>query len=597
MSGLPADLLSELHRILPRCGPFQSDEALEAVFIDQRINTWSNEVPQTTNRRERVTYLVEFLWEKYNEHGENGLLLFLRVLQDEATGDCVELLRELADRVAREVNNLNPPRETEQAIKLIEGLRAAICHKNWDRTKQILADLAVCDANNVVIAEAQEVGEKLVSIADLTANERIYEYIQDCVVEWPDECLAAYISARKKVLNKATNLTDSQKWEVKSSLNKALCILPVDRISSKRKGLVDQLSELERDDPTPIQRRNWPKTEEETLDLGSVATLPPLHRLPYVFSQSVIFYSPRKPISFWGKHPDFDKLMNTSQSTFIYGPRGCGRTTLAKGLEYYAGNDVIVCVYDTIRGSVEENLMRQLCDFVWEHPTRLIRLTAESLTLLADIVWHQYPDNASAIIEGHISAINDGSASWLSEASPEKKRLWQIMGLNQLRRLQKMKTNNAMDQIVTLPQVITCSQILGFNKILVVFDCNKYAALRNLGNDLQSMLELGRRFPFYVLLFYHSSRNHIARTFPSLVEIRWRKEHLRGMVDSQFRLVSERDAIVNYFESETLWDQFLNRYRTPRTLIKALCKVIEELPESIEYGAITQKHLQQVLNW
>jgi hypothetical protein len=40
MSGMPSELLSRLQATLLRCGPFDSDSALRAVFVDARITPW-----------------------------------------------------------------------------------------------------------------------------------------------------------------------------------------------------------------------------------------------------------------------------------------------------------------------------------------------------------------------------------------------------------------------------------------------------------------------------------------------------------------------------------------------------------------------------
>lgn len=101
--GLDAKLLQQLRTTLNRCGreAFRSDNSLQTVFIDRRIALWRTGVPTSTTLTERIDNLIAYLADKYNQQGQNGLGLFLRVLQEQSPKDdrCQGELQELANQL------------------------------------------------------------------------------------------------------------------------------------------------------------------------------------------------------------------------------------------------------------------------------------------------------------------------------------------------------------------------------------------------------------------------------------------------------------------------------------------------------------------
>jgi hypothetical protein len=82
-SGISANLLKQIQDTLLACGPFASQAALSATFIDSRISIWRQALPETNSAAGRITELIAFLMDRYNPEGENGLVLFLQVLSDQ----------------------------------------------------------------------------------------------------------------------------------------------------------------------------------------------------------------------------------------------------------------------------------------------------------------------------------------------------------------------------------------------------------------------------------------------------------------------------------------------------------------------------------
>lgn len=96
--GIAPELLVRVRDQLILCGPFASEGALKAVFIDNRISPWRNDIPEGDSVKERVEMVMAFLFNQTHSAGQNGLVLFLRVLSERhKPGDaCGDILAALA---------------------------------------------------------------------------------------------------------------------------------------------------------------------------------------------------------------------------------------------------------------------------------------------------------------------------------------------------------------------------------------------------------------------------------------------------------------------------------------------------------------------
>ncbi len=82
MKGISSNLNKEIRNLLLQCGGFESEQRVNTLFTDQRINSWAHDIPQANTPFDRVNNLIAFLHKRFNTHGQNGLVLFLNVLQD-----------------------------------------------------------------------------------------------------------------------------------------------------------------------------------------------------------------------------------------------------------------------------------------------------------------------------------------------------------------------------------------------------------------------------------------------------------------------------------------------------------------------------------
>ena len=71
----------KLRTFLVRCEAFGTDKRLRAVFVDERLISWKNDLPEADSVSGRVRLVIEFLYDKYNAQKENALVLLLLVLK------------------------------------------------------------------------------------------------------------------------------------------------------------------------------------------------------------------------------------------------------------------------------------------------------------------------------------------------------------------------------------------------------------------------------------------------------------------------------------------------------------------------------------
>ncbi len=87
MPGINPSLLLNLKDVLRRCEIFTDDRHLKTVFVDARIASWRDVLPQRDTQADRVDAVIDCLFDQYNQKGENALVLFLRVLAEQQPPD------------------------------------------------------------------------------------------------------------------------------------------------------------------------------------------------------------------------------------------------------------------------------------------------------------------------------------------------------------------------------------------------------------------------------------------------------------------------------------------------------------------------------
>ncbi len=98
-AGIPSDLYHRLILVLIRCIPPSTP-----LFMDSRLFPWRNHIPTTPdNALARAHVLVDFLFPRRNENGDNALILFLDVIRDQTHPDdsCYRSLYQLRCELVR----------------------------------------------------------------------------------------------------------------------------------------------------------------------------------------------------------------------------------------------------------------------------------------------------------------------------------------------------------------------------------------------------------------------------------------------------------------------------------------------------------------
>lgn len=151
MTGISPALTTQLRKTLISCGPFDSQQQLLAVFVDQRINSWRTIIASGDSQATRVDLTIAALVTRYNTQRENALVLLLRVLSERMDpGDtCHHELAEVADLLERELRQpaeaVPLPPVPMQATDLIQyraglnRLRAKIEADHPDRISTVQA--------------------------------------------------------------------------------------------------------------------------------------------------------------------------------------------------------------------------------------------------------------------------------------------------------------------------------------------------------------------------------------------------------------------------------------------------------------------------
>lgn len=119
MDGLPSTIYAPLKQALLDCGPFESDDALRAIFVDERLKPWRHSLPQAPSPTSRAEAIIAFLVDKRRaDTKESALVLLLRVLSerhdpaDECHHRLARLAEELEEALGRGTSPIQHPATT-----------------------------------------------------------------------------------------------------------------------------------------------------------------------------------------------------------------------------------------------------------------------------------------------------------------------------------------------------------------------------------------------------------------------------------------------------------------------------------------------------
>jgi len=122
----------KFHNLLGNFDQFNSNEDLQAVFVDNRIALWRSKLPQADTKASRISQTIAYLLGCENKKGENGLILFLNVLYD---------LTDPEDRRAQQLGEVIKDLESEwRPPSSATEVTASDYTLNWAKEMPNLAD-------------------------------------------------------------------------------------------------------------------------------------------------------------------------------------------------------------------------------------------------------------------------------------------------------------------------------------------------------------------------------------------------------------------------------------------------------------------------
>ncbi|MDM8527064.1 hypothetical protein QUF58_02525 [Anaerolineales bacterium HSG24] len=80
---ISSELINKLQEKLELTGYFDDKGLLQAIFVDSRIYAWQDRLPEADHVDGRIKKTIDYLYNHHNNQGENVLVLFLEVLQDQ----------------------------------------------------------------------------------------------------------------------------------------------------------------------------------------------------------------------------------------------------------------------------------------------------------------------------------------------------------------------------------------------------------------------------------------------------------------------------------------------------------------------------------
>jgi formylglycine-generating enzyme required for sulfatase activity len=83
MANIPPEIYDRLYNALLKSDGFASESQLRTYFDDNRISAWRATLKETRSPDARVREVITHLSERHSAQGDNGLVLFLRVLADQ----------------------------------------------------------------------------------------------------------------------------------------------------------------------------------------------------------------------------------------------------------------------------------------------------------------------------------------------------------------------------------------------------------------------------------------------------------------------------------------------------------------------------------
>ncbi|MFZ1396762.1 MAG: hypothetical protein WAS33_07690 [Candidatus Promineifilaceae bacterium] len=120
MKGMPSELKKRLIQTLDDCAQLSTHQDLMTLFVDRRIATFGNSLPEASNRMGRINNLILHLHNKYDKYNQNSLVLFFYVLLDQTSEqtDCYQKISQTIQSLEHEIGKWHQPNPNEKQTQI-----------------------------------------------------------------------------------------------------------------------------------------------------------------------------------------------------------------------------------------------------------------------------------------------------------------------------------------------------------------------------------------------------------------------------------------------------------------------------------------------
>lgn len=481
---------------------------------------------------------------------------------------------EAKEKVEREENQAQQKRIIS---KQVISLRRHLAQGNRASVEQIWKQLEGLDSLTGAISTSEYIWfkqlVKLCLTGSLVSENGDRAWIQRVYEEWPDELVGAFVGASH------TLYTDSEE------ARKLLSQMPLHKVANLnvRNRFIRWLHKV-----NPILLQNWPqeftlkedvrKTSslEQSKLHGILITDPMLHERAEN-EETTLFECD----GFWFGHPVYSAVANATEVQIVYGPSGCGRTALAKGLCYNESRwSRYFWVYQYVHPGITDiaalrsELVKQLLQYILNKPTLLLPVQENARRLLSMILLDAWPK------EVILSSLEQASSGlWLDKANAKQRPVWQAVGETQLALLiQSIETLSEREMLPDHQWIKGfCDSIksLDYRGVRLVLDFapSNYEAMNIFLPTLREWQHAGL---ITTLFFPHQDLR-----LPGLITIplHWSHEQLDRIVSYRFLRLAKCDQPTSVFANHTVYNDFIQAvvtgYRTDNELMSTPYNLIQ----------------------
>lgn len=376
--------------------------------------------------------------------------------------------------------------------------------------------------------------------------------LEEMWIQWPLESIGALLAAENSVM------TRPQEFQ------RTFRLIPIEEVEDlKTRDLYIQL--WHQIEPVPLQNADpeitlQPDAYQETLlektKLHDLINRDPLQSI-FAENEEIALFDED---GFWYWHPAYEKIVQTTQLLLVCGPRGSGRTAIAKSLCYhesrysgffwhyqpvYTGINIV---------SLNRHLTHQLLSYVTAKPTLLLPVQENQRQLLAQVLIKGF---GQQYILARLDSVRD-QKKWSQNANSETQRqAWEKVGDTQLalmlESVLRISDKEAVSDHNWTKILIACFNLLGFRGIRLILDCAP-DAITDVSNLLPTLQEWQSQSLITTLFAFVDD---IPIPIEQVFGLSWTKEQLAKLFAHRLLRLADCSNPTLLFQDENTYNRFL----------------------------------------